>query len=73
MLHLNATDLPCPVCKAPIGIDPVALLRGEKAACGDCGTALVLEPGDAMRSTMEGFTAACDALRNAAGRGTPGS
>lgn len=65
---MNATDLPCPVCKVPIAIDLPALLRGEKAACGSCGTALSLEAGEQTRSAIERFAAARDALCRASGR-----
>ncbi|WP_435417268.1 hypothetical protein WAB17_10345 [Parerythrobacter aurantius] len=52
------TSLPCPLCRTPIAIDPVSLLAGEKADCAGCGSALRLEPGETMRSTIERFDAA---------------
>lgn len=51
-------SLPCPLCRTPIAIDPVALVAGEKADCGGCGSALWLEPGEIMRTTIERFDAA---------------
>ena len=59
-------ELPCPVCRAAILVDPVALLHGDKAACGSCGTALALEPGEGMRSAIEQFDSARQEVRKVA-------
>jgi hypothetical protein len=59
--------MPCPICRAPIAIDPVALLGGQKASCGNCGTALSLEPGESMRSALERFGAARDEVQQVIG------
>jgi hypothetical protein len=55
------------LCKAPITLDPVALLHGEKAACSQCGTALSLEPGESIRSALGRFEAARDEVQQVIG------
>ena len=63
---MTSHELPCPVCRTAILVDPVSLLGGEKAACGSCGTALALEPGEGMRSAIEQFDSARQEVRKVA-------
>lgn len=66
---MNSTTMPCPVCKAPLTINAMALLGGEKASCAGCGTAISLEPGSAMREAMVRFGAARDEVQQVVGKG----
>jgi hypothetical protein len=50
-----------------MSIDVPALLTGAKAECGDCGTALSIEPGESARSAMERFEAARDEVQQVIG------
>lgn len=63
---MTTHELPCPVCRTAILVDPVSLLGGEKAACASCGTALALEPGEGMRSAIEQFVSAKQEVRKVA-------
>lgn len=65
--RVNATTMPCPVCQVPMTLDPVSLLAGQKARCDTCGTALLLEPGETMRSTIERFEAAREEVQQVIG------
>lgn len=60
-------EMPCPVCRTPIAVDPVALLAGARAVCGGCGTAMRLEPGEGVRQTVEQFEAARREVRQVIG------
>lgn len=44
-------------------IDVPAMLTGEKAECGTCGTALAIEPGESTRAAIERFEAARDEVK----------
>lgn len=44
-----------------------ALLAGEKAECGECGTALSIEPGESTRVAMQRFEAARDEVQQVIG------
>lgn len=64
---MNTTSTACPVCKAPMALDLPALLAGETAECGTCGTALSIQPGKSTRAAMERFGAAREEVKQVIG------
>ena len=64
---MNTSTMPCPVCRAPIAVDVSMLLAGTKAECGECGTALSIEPGERTRAAMERFGAAREEVKQVIG------